>query len=327
MDRRVARAALALLAGCSTTTNIYEVVTPDGATESSTAHSGEDAAEDVQAPVVDAGSLEGGSQADAGSDAPAPEGSNDSGSLDATIDEGGGSDASASDATESGLPPPTMFSDSACKAGFYEGMFTGTYSSHITVVGIDIPVSGNVQLTLDQEGSSNQQCTIDVQGEGVTTESCSDVFSLSGGTIQGILDGLFPYFCTLTGTLDCATESLDNGWMECTYCAIGVILDGGTPPGDPLANCTGAGGNFAGPLTASYDTSTLSFTSGTWNGSERLCDGIAGTSTATCNDGGSPGPEGGPASDYLVLDGGYGLNANFGGAGSWSATCLNCDHD
>jgi hypothetical protein len=184
-----------------------------------------------------------------------------------------------------------------------------------------------VQLTLDQQGSSDKMCTIEVEGEGLTQELCSDVFTVSGGTITGTADGLFPYSCSLTGTLDCAKKVLDNGWIECTYCAIGVILDGGTPPGDPLANCTGAGGNFAGPLKASYDTSTLSFTNGTWNGSEVLCNGIAGTSTATCNDGGSPGPEGGPATNYLVADGGYGLAPNFGGAGDWMASCLDCQHD
>ena len=335
MDRRMTRAALILLAGCSTTTNIYEGVTPDGATGTSAAHSGQDAAEDVQASVADAGSLESGSQADVGSDAPAPEGSNESGSLDATLNEGGGpdatlnegggSDASASDA-ESGLPLATMFSDSACKAGFYEGTFTGTYSSHITVVGIGIPMSGNVDFTLNQEGTASQTCMIDVQGEGTTTESCNDVFTLSGGAITGTMDGLFPYYCTFTGTLDCTQNVLDNGWMECTYCAIGVIPDGGGAGGDALA-ATGAGGNFAGVLHANYDTTTLSFTDGVWNGAEDLCAGIGGSSLASCNDGGSPGPEGGPATNYLVADGGYGLAPNFGGAGTWSATCVNCEHD
>ncbi len=223
---------------------------------------------------------------------------------------------------------PTMYSDSACKAGFYQGTFTGTYSSHITVVGIGIPVTGNIELTLDQQGDSNQQCTIQTQGEGDITESCSDVFTLSGGIITGTADGLFPYYCTMTGTLDCAKQVLDNGWIECTYCAIGVIQDGGGKAStDPLAICDGAGGNFAGVLKANYDTSTLSFTNGVWNGAEDLCTGIGGTSFASCNDGGSPGPEGGAATNYLRLDGGYGLAPNYGGSGLWGASCLNCEHD
>jgi hypothetical protein len=222
----------------------------------------------------------------------------------------------------------TMYAQSACKAGYYAGSFTGNYSSHLTLFGLDIPVSGNVQLTLDQEGSSDKQCTIDVTGEGPTMESCSDVFTLSGGTITGVADkpeagvGGFPYYCSMTGTLDCAKQVLDNGWIECTYC-LGPVLD--PDGGNPLATCQLAGGNFSGPLKAGYDINTLAFTGGIWNGAEALCTGVAGTTTAACNDGGSPGPDGGPATNYLVADGGYGLAPNFGGAGSWGATCLNCD--
>jgi hypothetical protein len=223
---------------------------------------------------------------------------------------------------------PVMIADSACKAGFYQGTFTGTYSSHITVVGVGIPVQGNVELTLNQQGSSDSQCTISIEGEGLTMESCSDVFTVSGGVITGVADGLFPYYCTMTGTLDCAKKILDNGWIECTYCAVGVIPDGGgAAKGDPLATCEGAGGNFAGVFQANYDTSTLSFTDGVWNGAEDLCTGIGGTSLASCNDGGSPGPEGGPPTNYLRLDAGYGLFPNYGGSGDWNAKCLNCEHD
>jgi hypothetical protein len=191
-------------------------------------------------------------------------------------------------------------------------------------------VTGNVELTLNQEGSTDQKCTIVVEGEGQTTESCSDVFTLSGGVIQGVADKLgpadggvggFPYYCSMTGTLDCQNKVLDNGWIECTYCVGPIINPEG---GAPLATCELAGGNFSGPLKANYDTSTLSFVDGSWNGAEVLCGGIAGTSTASCDDGGSPGPEGGPPSNYLVLDGGYGLAPHFGGSGTWNATCDDC---
>jgi hypothetical protein len=230
-------------------------------------------------------------------------------------------------------PKATMVADSACKAGFYQGTFAGLYSSHLTLFGINIPVTGNVELTLNQEGSTNQMCSIVVEGEGITSESCNDVFTLSGGTIQGVADkigvgdggvGGFPYYCSMTGTLDCAKRILDNGWIECTYC-VGPISN--PDAGGALATCDLAGGNFSGPLTANYDTSTLSFIDGTWNGAEVLCGGIAGTSTASCNDGGSPGPEGGAASSYLVPDGGYGLAPHFGGAGTWNASCVDCGHD
>jgi hypothetical protein len=227
------------------------------------------------------------------------------------------------------------YSTSPCKPGVYQGSFTGSYSSHL-VLGMPLAVSGNVDLTLDQEGTANQMCTIMVQGEGVITEHCNDVFTVSGGTITGMANGIddagtfgYPFYCTMTGTLDCANQILDNGWIQCTYCAAGVIqYDGGAVSGDPLATCEGAGGNFAGVLQANYDTSTLSFTDGVWNGAEDLCTGIGGTSTASCNNGGSPGPEGGPATNYLQpADGGYGVAPNYGGAGSWSTSCLDCEHD
>jgi hypothetical protein len=220
-------------------------------------------------------------------------------------------------------PPIVMMADSACKAGFYQGAFTGTYASNLAF-GIPLSVSGNVELTLDQEGTSNQTCTIMVQGEGLTTESCSDVFTLSGGTITGTANKLgqlgdaaiggFPYFCTMTGTLDCKNTVLDNGWIECRYC-VGNLTNDNT-------GCSLAGGTFAGPLTANYDTTTLAFTGGTWNGAEALCEADAG-----CNDGGSPGPDGGSALDYIAKDGGYTFGGPYGGSGDWMASCLTCNDD
>jgi len=222
-------------------------------------------------------------------------------------------------------PPIIMTADSACKAGFYQGQFTGSYSSNLAF-GIPLTVSGNVELTLDQEGSSMMNCTIEVTGEGPTTESCSDVFTLSGGTITGVANkagmigdaaiGGFPYFCSMTGTLDCQKKVLDNGWIECTYC-VGPLADGG-------GACDLLGGRFAGPLTANYDTTTLAFTGGTWNGAESLCTGDAGNMGATCNNGTMPGPDGGPISEYLALDGGYGFLGKYGGSGDWGASCLTC---
>jgi hypothetical protein len=49
---------------------------------------------------------------------------------------------------------------------------------------------------------------------------------------------------------------------------------------------------------------------GTWNGAESLAG----------NDGTMPGPDGGPISDYLAVDGGYGFLGKYGGAGTWNAT-------
>ena len=83
----------------------------------------------------------------------------------------------------------------------------------------------------------------------------------------------------------------------------------------------GIGGHFAGPLTADYfvsdgggepsfGTMLTGTDPGTWNGAESLAG----------NDGTMPGPEGGPITDYLALDGGYGFLGKYGGAGTWNAT-------
>jgi hypothetical protein len=209
-----------------------------------------------------------------------------------------------------------MVAPSPCKAGKYRGTFTGSYESSL-ILGIPLSVSGDVNLTLNQAGTPMMMCTI--EGEGLIT-SCSDVFTLSGGTITGLADKLgmlgdaniggYPYFCTMTGTLDCAMKKLVNGWIQCTYC-VGNLTDGGT-------GCTLLGGHFAGPLTADYfygidGGAGPSFGSDAapaqWNGAESLAG----------NNGMMPGPEGGPVSNYLIPDGGYGFGA-YGGSGTWTAT-------
>jgi hypothetical protein len=198
---------------------------------------------------------------------------------------------------------PADNASGACKGGHYGGDFGGIYSSHLTFIGIGIPVTGNVELTLNQEGSAGMMCS--VHGEEI---SCNNVFSLQDGTIQGVADGLFPYFCTMTGTLDCVKKVLVDGWIECTYC-IGPLVDGGGACALGGGNGqAGIGGYFSGPLTADYNTATLSFVNGVWNGAEAL----------GMNDGGQPTPDGGPISMY-ISDAGYGI-ANFGGTGTWNAT-------
>lgn len=218
--------------------------------------------------------------------------------------------------TQDGGGIGVMVAPSPCKAGNYRGSFTGSYESNL-ILGIPLSVTGDVNLTLNQAGTAMMMCK--VEGEGLIT-SCSDVFTLSGGTITGRADQLgmlgdaaiggFPYFCTMTGTLDCANKKLVDGWIQCTYC-VGDLTDGGT-------GCTLLGGHFAGPLTADYfygvDGGTgPSFGSDAapaqWNGAESLAG----------NNGMMPGPDGGPISDYLIPDGGYGFGA-YGGSGTWTAT-------
>jgi hypothetical protein len=234
--------------------------------------------------------------------------------------------------------------DSMCKGGFYEGQFGGLYSSSLTLVGFNIPVVGDVQLTLHQQGSAGMMCTF--EGE---SEKCSDFFQLQDGTISGTADGLFPYFCTMTGTLDCAKKKLLGGWINCTYC-IGNLNDGGmscqnggTGAGNAGGGMTGTGGQFAGPLTSDYfynstggdggagaidgggsgppSFGTISpplggnpsdYDPGSWNGAESLA-GYSGM---------GPLPDGGTLGDY-ISDAGYGMIGamnDFGGYGWWWAT-------
>jgi hypothetical protein len=229
----------------------------------------------------------------------------------------GGSSGSSSGSGSGGIfqmgaDAGVMVADSACKAGEYTGTFTGSYSSHL-ILGIPLTVKGNVDLVLNQEGGDQQQCM--VHGE---FESCANVFTLSDGTITGVANpamvgdasfGGYPYFCSMTGTLDCANKVLVDGWIECTYCAFDNLVDGGRA-------CDGAnvGGQFAGPLTADYDTDMLAFVNGDWNGAESLSDQMgnyySGMGTL---------PDGGSLDDYLSLDGGYGFLGKFGGSGMWNA--------
>jgi len=231
-----------------------------------------------------------------------------------------------------------------CKGGFYEGSFGGLYSSSLTGFGINIPVVGDVRLTLQQQGSGQETCML----EGEATK-CSDVFSVKNGTITGTADGLFPYFCTLTGTLGCKEKKLVGGWINCTYC-IGSLNDGGmscanggSGNGNAGGGVTGTGGQFAGPLTADYfytstggdggagaidgggsgppafgtippplGASASAYDPGAWNGAESLA-GYTGTGRL---------PEGGTLGNYLS-DAGYGMIGvpnDFGGDGWWYAT-------
>jgi hypothetical protein len=250
--------------------------------------------------------------------------------LEDDLSDGGSSFGTGDDGTSSGggfaPPAPGVFTsadgsalyntnDGPCKGGHYSGTFAGSYTSHLTGVGIPIPVTGNVDMQLDQEGTAGQQCM--VEGE---FEHCNNVFSLQDGTITGVADeivvgdaglGGFPYSCTMSGTLDCQNKKLDEGWIQCTYC-VGPLADGGMACSllNGVGGTTGVGGHFAGPLTANYDYGTLSFVMGSWNGAEDLAG----------NDGGSPTPEGGPIANYLS-DGGLYLGPNdFGGIGTWNAT-------
>jgi hypothetical protein len=205
------------------------------------------------------------------------------GTGDGGLSSGAGSSGGASSGSSSNGPSLGSDQGGGCKAGHYAGSFTGTYTSYLTYVGVPIPVTGDVSLDLQETKTGGG-------GEFPT-------FTIANGTVKGTADFMFPYFCNIVGTLDCATmQIVDGGLRNCTYClgvAFGDLADGGT--------CFG--GHFEGPLAGVYDSKTSSFASGTWNGSEK----------AAASDGGLP--EGGSINDAGIYVG----PGNFGGSGTWTA--------
>jgi hypothetical protein len=111
--------------------------------------------------------------------------------------------------------------------------------------------------------------------------------------------GGYPLSCSITGALDCNARKLVDGWIRCTYC-LGPA-DGGTGCSFEF--------QFAGTMTGNFDSDASAFVNGGWNASEALGG----------NDGGSPGPDGGPPSSYLLDSGRYGPGI-YGGSGTWSAS-------
>jgi hypothetical protein len=179
---------------------------------------------------------------------------------------------------------------------------------------VPLVATGVVSFSLGALGVSQASCLV-----GGRAEPCSDVFWIRNGTVTCVMNepatmgdgsaGSYSYSCALSGYLDCSTRELVGGWVQCTVCA-GLLADAsaGCSAIDDAGDEAGVGGQFAGPLAASYDTATLTFI-GTWNGA----DGLAGY------DAGSPATDPRPVPPYLSLDGGYG-DGNYGGSGTWTGT-------
>jgi hypothetical protein len=179
-----------------------------------------------------------------------------------------------------------------CKAGHYTGSFNGVYSSFVTFIGLPLDVSGNVDLYVD-ESTNGEYYTIS-NGHVSGVASLFDGGGLFGGDGGG---GGIPYSCDVVGTLNCKTKKIDNGMIQnCAYC-VGIEDDAG--------NCFGIEGNFAGPVTADYDSSIHAFINGTWAANEVDESGVplnaivdaSADSGALCS---------------------YGL-FTYGGCGTWSA--------
>jgi hypothetical protein len=126
--------------------------------------------------------------------------------------------------------PEATATTGSCKAGHYTGSFAGMYASGLTFVGVPIPVAGNLDLTLNESADG-------------------EFFTISGGKLSGVADGLFPFSADVSGTLDCKKAELVDGKLSNGVYDLGV--QGIT------------GGTFEGPFPATYDKLTAAFT-GTW---------------------------------------------------------------
>jgi hypothetical protein len=107
-------------------------------------------------------------------------------------------------------------------------MFSGIYMSSLTFFPAPIPVSGNVNITLDQS----------MNGE---------FFNISNGTLSGVADAAFPFTGTIVGSLDCKTLKFNGQIQMGSYSVAGFGMVG-----------------FAGNMPSDYDKGTHSFTNGTW---------------------------------------------------------------
>ena len=137
----------------------------------------------------------------------------------------------------------------SCQPGHYTGVFLGLYTSPITVVGVPIPVTGNVDLTLSQSANG-------------------EFFTITNGFVTGRADILAEYRCNFYGTLNCTTKKLEQGSIVCKYCVGAYALDGGL--------CLGLESHFDGPVTADYNAASQAFENATWKGKEGADAGVFG---------------------------------------------------
>jgi hypothetical protein len=91
-----------------------------------------------------------------------------------------------------------------CKAGRYQGTFTGTYASSATIIPLPVPVSGDINLTLVQSANG-------------------EVLEITNGKLSGVADLVFPFSADLVGKLNCKTSKLDpsTALKNGTYVVLG----------------------------------------------------------------------------------------------------------
>ena len=117
-----------------------------------------------------------------------------------------------------------------CKAGRYQGTFTGTYASSAAIIPLPIPVAGDIDLTLIQSANG-------------------EIFEITNGKLSGLANLIFPFSADLVGKLNCKTSKLDptTALKNGNY----IVL--------------GANFSFEGPFLGDYDKVGAAFVNGTWD--------------------------------------------------------------
>ena len=149
----------------------------------------------------------------------------------------GGGDAGASDAGSIDASKPDIIfgwpetvPGLKCKAGRYQGTFTGTYASSAVIIPLPIPVAGDIDLTLIQSANG-------------------EIFEITNGKLSGLANLVFPFSADLVGKLNCKTSKLDptTSLKNGNYIVLGASFA------------------FEGPFLGDYDKVAAAFVNGTWD--------------------------------------------------------------
>ncbi|MET0594081.1 MAG: hypothetical protein ABW133_15380 [Polyangiaceae bacterium] len=148
----------------------------------------------------------------------------------------GPSDGGAGRPADAGVKPDVVFDwpetvpGLKCKAGKYQGTFTGTYASSAAVIPLPVPVAGDINLTLVQTANG-------------------EVFEITNGKLSGTADLVFPFSADLIGKLNCKTSKLDpsTALKNGNYIIFGINF------------------SFEGSFLGDYDKTIPAFVNGAWD--------------------------------------------------------------
>ena len=162
---------------------------------------------------------------------------------------------------DAGGPMVPTGNERPCTPGFY----LGTYDCELTILGLPVPLSGDVSFNLSiNEMTVDQECP-------PSEEFCPDlVISENGGTLYGIGAGFYGFETMLQGALDCTTGEFRATGIEGRW---GNAIS--TDPNDPDALWTVEDppqGMFDGVLMGMHNKSANETISGTWDLTETAMD-------------------------------------------------------